>query len=227
VQAYLRRLGAGLGWAAGLFAAYLAAAAVHLEWLALLLALAIAFIASIPGIWRPLRNAIAAATRYPATIRRLTEVEAELAEANKQVAALGVAVDDSFRRGIEFGQRQLQGVTLGLLIWEMPVLIAITGDASQLKLVGRYDESEAEDMGVGAWFEVVVEGTGDKRGTVEVLAIDTVSKVVEMTCVERTVEAFWSALEHRVEADPSPPAGVELRPVSGFKSPRRRLLEGG
>jgi hypothetical protein len=210
-----------------MLAAYLAAAAIHLEWLVLILALAVAVIASIPSLWPPLRAAIVAAIQYPATLRRLTVAEAELAETKAEVAALEAAVDDSFRKGIEFGQRQLEGVTLGLLLLEMPKLIAITGDPAGLKLVGQYDQIEDDDIAVGAWFEVVVAGTGDKRGTVEVLAVDKQSRTIEMACVERTIEAFWVALERRVEADPSPPAGVELRPVSGFKAPRRRVIEGG
>ncbi len=225
--AYLGRFVAALGVVTGLVAAYIAAATVHLEWVVILAVLLAAVIASVPSIWRPLRTAIAAAIQYPATVRRLAVAEAELSEANEQIAALRAAVDDSFRKGIEFGQRQLQGVTLGLLILKMPVLTAITGDAAQLKIVGRYEESEEEDLGVGAWFDVVVVGTGDKRGVVEVLAVDKPSRTIEMACVERTVEPFWVALENRVEADPSPPAGVELRPVSGFKVPRRRLMEGG
>ncbi len=225
--AYLGRFAAVLGVVTGLVGAYLAAATLHLERVVLFAVLIAAAIASVPSIWRPLRSAIVAAIQYPVTAQRLAESEAELGETKEQVAELRAAVEGSYRKGIEFGQRQLHGVRLGLSIVKMPTLIAITGDPAQVKLVGRYEEGEDEEMPIGTWFDVVVVGTGDKRGVVEVLAVDAQSGTIEMACVERTVDAFWTALEHRVEADPSPPAAIELSHVSGFEMPGPRLLEGG
>jgi hypothetical protein len=96
-------------------------------------------------------------------------------------------------------------------------LVAISGDAGHLKLIGQFEEGD--DVMVGAWFNSVVSVTGDKRGVVEVIAVDKESRTVELGCIERTSDAFWSALEQRIEADPSPPAGIELRRIPAASGP--------
>lgn len=210
MRAFIGRFFVVLGIVVGILALYVAATPLHLEWLVVVAVLAAAGIAAIPVLIRPLGRAIAAVVRYPALVRHVGEVDAQLEEARQEVATLRATAQSRYEEGMKFGVRQFLGHALGQ-VSKVPKLVAISGDAGHLKLIGEYDEGE--DVIVGAWFNAVVAVTGDKRGVVEVIGVDKESRKVELGCVERTSDGFWGALEQRIEADPSPPAGIELRPI--------------
>ena len=194
-----------------ILALYLASVPLHLEWVVIAAAAVALLVAAIPGLWAPLARAVTAAIRYGAVVKQLADVEGSLEEANKQVGALKVLAETRYSAGVKAGRKQLLGEVLGRLVKKTPTLIAIAGDAGNLKLIGQYEEGAV--VRVGALFSAVVQMTGDKRGVVEVVAVDSESRRIQLTCVERTTEAFWAALEGRVEVDAKPPADIELRAI--------------
>jgi hypothetical protein len=212
VARFLRRFFTVLGLVVGILALYLASVPLHLEWLVVAAVALALVVAAVPGVVGPVMGGISAAIRYPAVTKRLGDVEEQLNESEKQVGALGVLAEARFAAGVKLGRRQVLGELLGRLVEHKPVLIAIAGDAGHLKLIGQFEEGN--DVRVGARFDAVVEVTGDKRGVVEVVAVDKENHRLELRCVERTSDAFWAALEGRVEADAQPPQGIELRGIA-------------
>jgi hypothetical protein len=200
-----------LGLVVAILALYLASVPLHLEWFVIAAVIVALIIAAVPGVIRPIGRAVTAAIRYPAVVKQLGEVQEQLEESGKEVGALRALAEGRHQAGVKLGRREVVGEVLGRIVDKKPALIAVAGDAGHLKLIGRYEEGS--EVRVGARFEAVVQITGDKRGVVEVVAVDKENRRVELRCVERTSDGFWSALEGRVEADAEPPAGIELRGI--------------
>ena len=168
---------------------------------------------------------------YAKRIRDYPELTAEITDLRTKVeqleADVGTLQRQAIRRyddGVDEGKMQMIG-QLQSAWGDPPTLIALSEHVGDLLLVGEYGEDQ-EPILIGTRYEVQFEATGSPKGVVQVVAVVSERRLVHMACVERAVEDFWARLEDQVVADPTPPAGLRLSPVT-YPPPRALVAAAG
>jgi hypothetical protein len=147
---------------------------------------------------------------YPRLLQRAAASDIALAEAERQVAEFREQSRTIFREGVHEGHMQVYGAIFSGGK-DGPDLLAVSLDNDIVVLVGRSPRDSHPRL--GARYSLEVPGTGRLVGVLQVEHVDTNTGHLRMSCVDRTDEAFWVALEGRAATDPSPPGGVRLVPT--------------
>ncbi len=199
----LRGFGVAAGAIAGLGGFYLGAVAVDAEWFFVVgigLAAGFGFRHRLLWVPRALRG-------YQPLLERVAELEERTQNAEEVAKRLPVREFVAYRSGLHEGRAQMTGAYLSRLAREMPELTAVTAGNGQLTLIGRVGPDSK--LQVGARLRLVVAETGEIKGAVQAMKVNSDGRV-EMAPVEQTVPEFWRALEQRAVTDSSLPPGVSL-----------------
>jgi hypothetical protein len=155
--------------------------------------------------------------RYDQVLEQTHALETELRRLKRDNDQLRRAVDRALAVGVSEGKLQILGSALARLS-EAPQLLAVSDVDGVVYLVGRYDDVR-RPVRVGARFSLEVIITGDRKGVLQVVRVETEERSVYMQPVERTVPEYWDRLEAAAAADPRPPSAVRLVPYE-YDPPR-------
>ena len=160
--------------------------------------------------------------RFPVWFKRVRDFQRVLDSAagyQKQVEQLELDVASAesraerfYAEGVHAGRAEVLGSYRAA---QSNAVLAVEGTSiadGDLRLFAKLTGGAPPLIGARfVWFSPVTQAT---KGVVEVLHVDSSTHLVQLSCVQRTTEAFWEHLEKTAETSTALPKDLVLRPAT-------------